>query len=281
MSDARRAFPVFDKPSDKIPFQLTITAPKDQKVYANTPELKTIIVGDMATHHFDKTPPISSYLVALAVGPFVETKVDGMPIEGRIITSKEKQKLAQYAADEIPAILASMKDYFGSPYPYKKLDSVGVPEFPFGAMENAGKDVPSVLKSFIEQSSFPLVAVKQNGKTISLSQSRFANKGVDAPAQLWSVPVTIKYGRGNEVKEAKFLLNSDLAKIDLDFEPEWIYPDANAMGYYRWMLEDKQLDTLLTNAADVLTVREGRAFISASDALLDSGLMSVVTCLKL
>lgn len=53
------------------------------------------------------------------------------------------------------------------------------------------------------------------------------------------------------------------------------------MGYYRWMLEDKQLDTLLTNAADVLTVREGRAFISASDASLDSGLMSVVTCLKL
>jgi len=441
MSDARRAFPVFDEPSYKIPFQLTITAPTDQKVYANTPELKTVIVGDMTTHHFDKTPPIPSYLVALAVGPFVETKVEGMPIEGRIITSKEKQKLAQYAADEMPAILATLEEYFGSPYPYKKLDSVGVPEFPFGAMENAGlvtyredillvdadnssqnvkqtsvsvvahelahqwygnlvtmkwwndlwlneafaswmaakvthklhpefgsdlslpqnnvmamdarlstkpirkpikteddimdglglayskgsavlsmvenwigeedfkkgiqaymkefafknasasdlwnalakasgKDVPSVLKSFIEQSSFPLVSVKQDGKTISLSQSRFVNKGVDAPAQLWSVPVTIKYGRGDEVKEAQVLLNSDSAKVELDFEPEWIYPDANAMGYYRWVLEDKQLDTLLTNAADVLTVRERRAFISASDALLDAGLMSGGNLLK-
>ena len=63
MSDARRAFPVFDEPSYKIPFQLTITAPTSQKVYANTPVLKTKVDGDMTTHFFDKTPPIPSCLL--------------------------------------------------------------------------------------------------------------------------------------------------------------------------------------------------------------------------
>ncbi|MGY8875977.1 MAG: M1 family metallopeptidase, partial [Pseudoalteromonas sp.] len=84
MSDARRAFPVFDEPSYKIPFQLTITAPTSQKVYSNTPELKTTVDGDMTTHFFDKTPPIPSYLVAMAVGPFEELDIKGMPIPGRV-----------------------------------------------------------------------------------------------------------------------------------------------------------------------------------------------------
>ena len=43
---------------------------------------------------------------------------------------------------------------------------------------------------------------------------------------------------------------------------------------------DVDVTTLLTNAADVLTVRERRAFISASDALLDAGLMSGGNLLK-
>ncbi len=35
-TDARRAFPLFDEPIFKIPFQLTISAPKGQQVYSNT-----------------------------------------------------------------------------------------------------------------------------------------------------------------------------------------------------------------------------------------------------
>jgi alanyl aminopeptidase len=138
MSDARRAFPVFDEPSYKIPFQLTITAPSSQKVYANTPELKTTVNGDMTTHFFDKTPPIPSYLVAMAVGPFEEREVKGMPIPGRVITPQGKIHLGEYAEQAMPKVLAALEGYFGIPYVYKKLDSVAVPEFPFGAMENAG-----------------------------------------------------------------------------------------------------------------------------------------------
>ncbi|MGO2478766.1 MAG: M1 family metallopeptidase, partial [Pseudoalteromonas sp.] len=138
MSDARRAFPVFDEPSYKIPFQLTITAPSSQKVYANTPELKTVVNEDMTTHFFDKTPPIPSYLVAMAVGPFEEREIKDMAVPGRVITPQGKIHLGEYAEQNIPKVLSALEDYFGIPYVYKKLDSVAVPEFPFGAMENAG-----------------------------------------------------------------------------------------------------------------------------------------------
>lgn len=435
MSDARRAFPVFDEPSYKIPFQLTITAPSSQKVYANTPELKTTINGDMTTHFFDKTPPIPSYLVAMAVGPFEEREVKGMPIPGRIITPQGKIHLAEYAEQNMPRVLAALEEYFGSPYVYKKLDSVAVPEFPFGAMENSGlvtyredillvdlatatrskkqrnvsiiahelahqwygnlvtmkwwndlwlneafaswmaakitaqlnpefeshldlpqnrvmaldarlstkpirkpikteadimdglglayskgsavlsmvenwigedafqkgiqaylkkfsyknaeaadlwqalgdasnKDVAGVLKSFIEQSSFPLIKVSQQGKTITINQSRFTNAGVDAPEQLWNVPVAIKYGAGDKVRTANVLLNQETQKIELDFTPEWIYPDQGALGYYRWVLDDKQFAALIDNAAEQLSVRERLALLSAADALLDAGVIS-------
>ncbi|MEJ2275973.1 MAG: M1 family aminopeptidase, partial [Woeseiaceae bacterium] len=35
-------------------------------------------------------------------------------------------------------MLAALENYFGSDYPFRKLDFVAVPEFAFGAMENPG-----------------------------------------------------------------------------------------------------------------------------------------------
>ncbi len=435
MSDARRAFPVFDEPSYKIPFQLTITAPDDQKVYANTPEIKTTRTDGMTTHFFDKTPPIPSYLVAMAVGPFEEKEIKGMPIPGRILTPQGKVALAEYQAAEMPAILAALEDYFGIPYVYKKLDSVGVPEFPFGAMENAGlityredillldqatatrgvkqssvsvvahelahqwygnlvtmkwwndlwlneafaswmaakvtkklhpefesaldlpqnhvmsidarlstkpirkpinseadimdglglayskgsavlsmvenwigeeafqqgirnymkkfayknaeaadlwqalgeasgKDVAGVLKSYIEQSSFPLLSVSQQGNKLTIKQQRFVNAGVEAPAQLWNVPVSIKYGKGDRIETHTILLDKASTTITLDFTPDWIYPDQGALGYYRWSMPQKEFDALLGNAPSKLNDRERLALLSATDALLHAGVIS-------
>ncbi|MGB1293104.1 MAG: ERAP1-like C-terminal domain-containing protein, partial [Pseudoalteromonas sp.] len=62
--------------------------------------------------------------------------------------------------------------------------------------------------------------------------------------------------------------------IELDFTPEWIYPDQGALGYYRWVLDDNQFAALIDNAAEQLTVRERLALLSAADALLDAGVIS-------
>jgi hypothetical protein len=69
MSDARRAFPVFDEPEYKIPFTVTVSAPDGLKAYANTPETSQSSEEGWTTREFAQTPPIPTYLVTLAVGP--------------------------------------------------------------------------------------------------------------------------------------------------------------------------------------------------------------------
>ena len=107
-------------------------------VNSNTPLVSSRVEAGLTTHVFAETKPLPSYLVAYAVGNFESIPVKGMKIPGNIITTQGKIELANYAAKEIPAILDRLEAYFGVDYPYQKLDSMALPEFPFGAMENAG-----------------------------------------------------------------------------------------------------------------------------------------------
>jgi aminopeptidase N len=75
---ARRAFPIFDEPSFKIPFQLTIIAPEDLVAVANEPVASSTVKDGWRRTEFMPTPPLPSYLIAYAVGP-----LDRTPIEGR------------------------------------------------------------------------------------------------------------------------------------------------------------------------------------------------------
>jgi aminopeptidase N len=59
--DARRMFPGFDEPGFKTPFTVTVTAPKDLKVFANSPLVEATPAGAMITHRFARhrrCPPI-------------------------------------------------------------------------------------------------------------------------------------------------------------------------------------------------------------------------------
>src|SRR5690606_30877519 len=54
------------------------------------------------------------------------------------VAAKGQGGRMQYALANTPAIVHALEDYFGSPYPFDKLDSVAAPDFGAGAMENAG-----------------------------------------------------------------------------------------------------------------------------------------------
>ncbi len=64
--------------------------------------------------------------------------------------------------------------------------------------EASGKNVKAVLKSFTEQSGYPLLSLEIKGKKLQITQQRFANAGVNAPAQTWTLPVSIRYGAGSK-----------------------------------------------------------------------------------
>ena len=136
--DARKAFPCWDEPSFKIPYQVTLIVPRGHQAVSNTPVQKEAPGKVTKTVIFQRTKPLPSYLLAIAAGPLESIPIPGMSIPGRIYTVKGASGLAQEAAKMAPPILAALERYFGSGYPYEKLDFIAVPEFWPGAMENAG-----------------------------------------------------------------------------------------------------------------------------------------------
>ncbi|MGA8028089.1 MAG: M1 family metallopeptidase [Bryobacteraceae bacterium] len=141
-TDARGAFPCFDEPSYKVPWQLTLNVPKQEDAISNTPPSKQETQGDRKIVTFKQTKPLPSYLVAFAVGTFdfVDAgKAGKNHVPVRIVTPKGHANEAKYSAEVTATILTRLEDYFGIPYPYEKSDEVAIPvTFGFGAMENAG-----------------------------------------------------------------------------------------------------------------------------------------------
>lgn len=135
---ARRAFPVFDEPNVKIPYQLTLTVPKNLKVATNTPVIDETINGNNKTVRFKETPPMPSYLIAITVGDLDKTPIEGLSIPGVIYSPKGTGGATGFAIKHTPLILKALEQYFAIDYPYEKLDFVAVPDFAFGAMENPG-----------------------------------------------------------------------------------------------------------------------------------------------
>jgi alanyl aminopeptidase len=138
-TDARRAFPCFDEPGYKVPWQMTLHVPSKDMALSNTPSLaEEPESGGMKAVTFGITKPLPSYLIALAVGPFDAVsagKVGRTPL--RIIVPRGRASEATFAAESIPELLKLEEKYFGTPYPYEKLDSVVMPISNF-AMENVG-----------------------------------------------------------------------------------------------------------------------------------------------
>ena len=142
-TDARRAFPCFDEPGYKAPWDLTLHVRREDTAVANTPvRSETAEQGGMKKVVFAPTPPLPSYLVALGVGPF-EIVAAGhagqksTPI--RIIVPRGHAKEAWYAVETSAPMLDLLEHYLGTAFPYAKLDNLVIPQtVGFGAMENAG-----------------------------------------------------------------------------------------------------------------------------------------------
>src|SRR5476649_2211594 len=66
-TDARDAFPCFDEPSYKMPWQLTLRIPPQDKAVSNTPAASEIVESGMRKVEFGETKPLPSYLIAFAV----------------------------------------------------------------------------------------------------------------------------------------------------------------------------------------------------------------------
>ncbi|HAT1132981.1 TPA: aminopeptidase N [Corynebacterium striatum] len=143
-SDARRIFPCFDQPDLKAVFYTTITAPEGWQVLSNQPEVRrqaaeNATTANAITVEFNETPLLSTYLTSFAAGPYIVKTRTWRDIELRAFA---RASMEGYLDDEILEITAQGMDFFDEaykfPYPWGKYDSIFVPEYNLGAMENPG-----------------------------------------------------------------------------------------------------------------------------------------------
>ena len=144
---AREAFPSFDEPKYKVPFTLSITAPESDFVYSNTPETSATKTEDgWIKHQFATTRPLPTYLVAFGAGPYdvndfgdiPPNSIRKTPLAQRGLAAKGQGDEISFGLAGTEPILTALEEYFGTPYPYEKLDLIAAPEYAFGAMENPG-----------------------------------------------------------------------------------------------------------------------------------------------
>ncbi|MGW0863795.1 aminopeptidase N [Streptomyces sp. NPDC002611] len=137
LDDVQRVFAAFDQPDLKSVFELSVRAPEGWTVLANGITEQTDGVWKAAP-----TPLISTYLVAVAAGPWhsVRTEHGGLPFGLHC-----RRSLAPYLdadADELFDVTRACYDRyhekFDEPYPFDSYDQAFVPEFNAGAMENPG-----------------------------------------------------------------------------------------------------------------------------------------------
>jgi alanyl aminopeptidase len=138
---ARRVFPCLDEPDSKVPWHLVLDIPAKLAAVSNTPVAQeTALDAGRKRIEFARTRPLPSYLVAFAVGPFDfvdagKTK-SGVPV--RMVVPKGRAAEAAFAAKTTPRLIDALEEWFGTPFPYEKLDALVMPlTVGFVAMENA------------------------------------------------------------------------------------------------------------------------------------------------
>ena len=141
-TSARRAFPCFDEPGFKVPWQLTLRVPRDLVAVSNTPiESETVEEGGLKAVRFSETRPLPSYLVAFAVGPWdiVDLgRVGRKSTPMQIVVPHGRRGDAEFVARSYPELFGALEQWFAIDYVYEKLDHVAIPLSVNFAMENVG-----------------------------------------------------------------------------------------------------------------------------------------------
>ncbi|VDN02876.1 unnamed protein product [Thelazia callipaeda] len=141
-TDARRMVPCFDEPEFKAVWRIKVIHPAGTFAVSNGIELKNAEKTDnpdWVVTSFMESPPMSSYLLAIAITDFAF--IEGITKKGtrfRIWSREEAVNQTAYALRAGIAALEFYENYYNIPFPLKKQDMMALPDFAAGAMENWG-----------------------------------------------------------------------------------------------------------------------------------------------
>lgn len=268
-TDARRVFPCWDEPDLKAVFAIQLVVNEDLTALSNSREISSESKGDgtkLVT--FADTIPMSTYLVALVVGPFVLTEpqmAGSVPV--RIAARPGFSDMVEWPLTEATGIVSFFEDYFGIPYAGDKLDHVGIPDFAAGAMENLG------CVTYREE----LLLVDPQ-KSSPDEQMQVHNVIAHETAHMWFGDlVTMRWWNGLWLNEAFATFMSNLATDAL--HPEWDMWNQFARGRDFALVVDALESTRsiefsvgspaeVSNMFDVLTYQKGGSILRMMEQYL-------------
>jgi alanyl aminopeptidase len=153
----------------------------------------------------------------------------------------------------------------------------------------AGKDVTGVLGTFLDQGGAPLITASlecgAGGSKVVLTQQRYLSLGSKSPgAQSWRVPVCVKYETGGKESRACTLVEGERAELNLPDAkacPAWIFPNAEAGGYYRIQLAGEAATKLMKAGLPKLSRAERVALLGDVRALSRAGVLPAAEALAM
>jgi membrane alanyl aminopeptidase len=137
---AREVFPCADEPAAKAEYDLTLITQTGITVLGNMPVKSEEENGDSRTTIFEKTPRMSSYLLAFVIGELHKKSARTKSgVEVNVwATPAQNETTLDFALDIATRSIDFYDEYFGVKYPLPKSDHVALPDFSSGAMENWG-----------------------------------------------------------------------------------------------------------------------------------------------
>jgi puromycin-sensitive aminopeptidase len=213
-ADARRAFPCFDEPEFKARFSLELIHPSGNAAIANMPITSQEGLDERRTRtRFRETPKISSYLVAFTVGPYeftpTVTTPSGIPVRVCLPPGLAEQGI--YARDAHVRSVEWLQDYTAIPYPYIKVDAIGIPDFEAGAMENPGAITYRTR----------LLAADDRNASIQTLKGIFSTAAHELTHMWWGDLVTMRWWTDLWLNESFASFVGEKATAALN--PEWRY----------------------------------------------------------
>ncbi|MEZ4394205.1 MAG: M1 family aminopeptidase [Polyangiales bacterium] len=144
------------------------------------------------------------------------------------------------------------------------------------------RDLDAVAASFIDQPGVPVLATElvcAGGRArVRVSQRRFSlPAGSDTRPGAWTAPVCVRHlGAGDQPVETCAVV--DAAHPDFALPgacPEWIMPNAEGVGYYRWSLTPAAFDALVTRGWPRLSERERLHVVTNAQAMFSAGVLTL------
>ena len=129
--------PSIDDMNDKIEFDLNITSDKYYTVVANGKLTEKQINESIITWHYDMQQPMSSYLVALAIGKYDKKEItsrSGIPIQLYYYPEDSAKLEPTYRYTK--QMFDFLEEEIGVPYPWQNYKQVPVKDFLYSGMEN-------------------------------------------------------------------------------------------------------------------------------------------------